>query len=95
VRSRQREALGPLPGLLGASAVIASLALFSWGFWAVWAAIGLAFELFAVRTERKTGALPLTRVVRDRLMRKSTIAKVGMLTFLTWLWVHFVTPLPW
>lgn len=76
-------------------ALLADLALFSWFFWAVWAVIGLAYELYAVRTEKKSGALPLTRVVRDRLMRKSTLAKVGMLTFLTWLWVHFVTPLNW
>lgn len=77
------------------AALLADLGLFSWGFWFVWALIGLAFELYAVVTERKTGALPLTRVVRDRLMRKSTVAKVGMLTFLTWLWLHFITPLSW
>lgn len=74
---------------------LADMALFSWGFWFVWMAIGLAYELYAVVTEKKSGALPLTRVVRDRLMRKSALAKVGMLLFLTWLWVHFITPLDW
>jgi hypothetical protein len=74
---------------------LASLDLFSWGFWLAWALVGLAYELFAVRTEKKTGALPLTRVVRDRLMRKYPVAKIGMLTFLIWLFVHFVTPLSW
>ncbi len=43
-------------------------------------------------TEKKTGALPLTRVVRDRLMRKSPAIKVGMLAFLSWLLVHFIVP---
>lgn len=71
------------------------MALASWIFWAAWMLAGLAYELYAVTTERRTGALPLTRVVRDRLMRHSTIAKLAVLTFLTWLWIHFVTPLPW
>lgn len=75
--------------------VLASMALFSWGFWLAWAAIGLAYELYAVYSEKRTGALPLTRVVRDRLMRKYPLAKIGMLTFLIWLFVHFVTPLTW
>lgn len=75
--------------------MIADLALLSWGFWAAWVVAGLAFELFAVFTEKRTGALPLTRVARDRLMRRSSLVKVGMLLFLTWLWVHFVTPLDW
>jgi hypothetical protein len=75
--------------------IVASLALFSWFFWATWAVIGLAYELFAVREEKKTGALPLTRVVRDRLMRKHVTAKIGVLTFLIWLFLHFVTNLSW
>lgn len=69
--------------------------LISYLFWALWALAGLGYELYAVASERRSGALPLTRVVRDRLMRRSTVAKVGVLAFLTWLWVHFVTPLPW
>jgi len=72
--------------------VSAALGLFSWAFWATWAAVGLAYELYAVFTEKKTGALPLTRVVRDRLMRKSPAIKVGMLAFLSWLLVHFIVP---
>lgn len=89
------------PGVVKPAAVIAStgmladLATESWVFWIVWAALGLAFELFAVYTEKEKGTLPLTRVARDRLMRKSTIAKYGMLTFLTWLWIHFIFPLSW
>lgn len=75
--------------------LLASLALASWIFWFTWMSVGLSYEIFAVVTEHRTGALPLTRVVRDRLMRRSTLVKVGMLLFLTWLWVHFVTPLNW
>jgi len=75
--------------------VLADLAIASWAFWFAWMGVGLVYEVFAVVTERKTGALPLTRVVRDRLMRRSTLVKIGMLTFLTWLWVHFITPLGW
>lgn len=82
-------------GAIVAAAHVADLTTESWAFWLVWAGIGLAYELFAVLTEKKTGALPLTRVLRDRLMRKSTLAKLGMLTFLTWLWIHFITPLNW
>lgn len=70
-------------------------ATFSWVFWFAWMGAGLSYELYAVRTEKRSGALPLTRVVRDRLMRRSTLVKVGMLLFLTWLWVHFITPLSW
>jgi hypothetical protein len=75
--------------------VIATLALVSWIFWLSWMAVGLVYELFAVFTEKKNGSLPLTRVVRDRLMRRSAFAKFGVLLFLTWLWIHFVTPLNW
>jgi hypothetical protein len=75
--------------------LIAGLALFSWAFWLTWAVIGLSYELYAVFTEKKTGALPLTRVVRDRLMRKYPLIKIGMLTFLAWLLIHFVAPLDW
>jgi len=67
----------------------------SWVVWLSWIVFGTAFELFAVFTEKRKGTLPLTRVVRDRLMRRSAVVKVGVLLFLTWLWVHFVTPLNW
>jgi hypothetical protein len=77
----------------GSTAVAAgSLEGESWAFWIVWAAIGLGYELFAVFTEKRTGALPLTRVLRDRIMRRSFVAKLGVLTFLTWMWVHFIVP---
>lgn len=71
------------------------MAVASWVFWLAWMAAGLAYELYAVVTEKRSGALPLTRVVRDRLMRRSAPVKIGVLLFLTWLWVHFVTPLNW
>ena len=71
------------------------MSTFSWVFWFAWMAIGLGYELYAVLREKEDGALPLTRVVRDRLMRRSTPVKLGVLLFLTWLWVHFVTPLEW
>jgi len=72
--------------------VIADLALASWIFWITWMTVGLAYELFAVFTEKAKGTLPLTRVVRDRLMRRSTLVKLVVLLFLTWLWVHFILP---
>lgn len=71
------------------------MAVVSWVFWIGWMLVGLVYEVYAVLREKKDGALPLTRVVRDRGMRKSTVVKVGVLLFLTWLWVHFVTPLDW
>lgn len=71
------------------------MALVSWVFWLGWMLAGLAFELFAVREEKRTGALPLTRVVRDRLMRRFWPVKIGVLAFLAWLTVHFVVPLNW
>lgn len=75
--------------------MIASLSLVSWLFWFAWMAVGLAYELFAVFTEKKHGTLPLTRVVRDRLMRRFVLAKLGVLLFLAWLCLHFFTNVPW
>lgn len=72
-----------------------SLGLVSWIFWLSWMAIGLAYELYAVAYEKRHGSLPLTRVVRDRLMRRSRLAKFGVAFFLFWLLIHFVTPLSW
>jgi len=71
------------------------MTVFSWVVWLVWVVFGVGFEVFAVFTEKKQGTLPLTRVVRDRLMRRSAVVKVGVLLFLTWLWVHFTLPLDW
>lgn len=68
---------------------------FSYIFWGLWLAAGLAYELYAVFTERRTGALPLTRVVRDRLARRFWPVKIALLTFLAWLALHFLTPLSW
>lgn len=75
--------------------ILADLGLLSWGFWITWAVIGLAYELYAVFTEKRTGALPLTRVLRDRIMRKNAAAKIGVMAFLAWLLLHFTTPLDW
>lgn len=73
--------------------------LVSWAFWGLWMLFGLVFELYAVYAEKKNGTEPLTRVVRDRLMRKSVIARLGVLLFLAWLCLHFFvggpTPVSW
>ena len=71
------------------------MALFSWGFWFTWMAVGLGYELFAVWTEKSRGTLPLTRVVRDRLMKRFVIAKLTVLLFLAWLCLHFFLNVSW
>lgn len=71
------------------------MAVVSWVFWLAWMAAGLVFELYAVREEKRNGTLPLTRVVRDRLMRRFWPVKIAVLAFLAWLTVHFVVPLNW
>jgi hypothetical protein len=71
------------------------MALVSWVFWLGWMAAGIVYELYAVTMEKRNGALPLTRVVRDRLMRRFVVAKLGVLLFLAWLCLHFFTPLNW
>jgi hypothetical protein len=75
--------------------MIASLALISWVFWLGWMAAGLAYELFAVYSEKRYGTLPLTRVVRDRLMRRFVLVKLGVLLFLSWLCLHFFLNVSW
>lgn len=67
----------------------------SWAFWFGWMSVGLLFELFAVFTEKRYGTLPLTRIVRDRLMRHFWPVKLGVLLFLSWLCLHFLTNVPW
>lgn len=69
--------------------------LFSWVYWALWILAFFAYEIPAVMLEKKYGTLPLTRVVRDRLMRRITLFRLGGLLAVTWIWVHFVTPLDW
>lgn len=71
------------------------MSLVSWAFWLTWAAIGLGYELFAVFSEKRLGTLPLTRILRDRLMRRFWPVKLGVLLFLAWLVLHFLTPLNW
>lgn len=67
----------------------------SWLFWGVWLASGVGFEVYAVKTETRSGALPLTRVVRDRLMRRAWPFKIAGMAFLGWLALHFLEPLSW
>lgn len=74
---------------------LASWATFSWVYWFVWIAAFLAYEIPAVVFEKRHGTLPLTRVVRDRLMRKSKIVKFGVLLLLAWLPLHFLLKLDW
>lgn len=71
------------------------MALVSWIVWLTWIAFGVGWELYCVLDEKKNGALPLTRVVRDRLMRRFVVVKLGVLLFLAWLLLHFTTPLGW
>lgn len=75
--------------------MIASLAFESWVFWFGWMAAGLAYEIFAVLSEKRYGTLPLTRVVRDRLMKRFVLVKLGVLLFLSWLCLHFFLNVPW
>lgn len=71
------------------------MALVSWLFWIGWMLVGLGYEVFAVIFEKRTGALPLTRVLRDRLARRFVIARLALLLFLAWLGLHFLGPLSW
>lgn len=67
----------------------------SWVFWFAWMAAGLAYELYAVTMEHRNGALPLTRVVRDRLARRFVVVKLGLALFIVWFALHMLTPLSW
>ena len=69
--------------------------LVSWIYWTVWVLMFLAYEIPAVLLEKRNGMLPLTRVVRDRLMRKSVLVKLLVMGLLAWLCLHFLTPLDW
>jgi hypothetical protein len=64
-------------------------ALVSYLVWGFAALALLAFEIVAVVTERKTGLLPLTRIVRDRLMKRSRPIRLLVLFALVWLPYHF------
>lgn len=69
--------------------------IFSWGYWLSWMGAGVAYELFAVKNEKKLGTMPLTRVTRDRIMRGSRPARFGVLLFLAWIDLHFLTKFKW
>ena len=71
-------------------------------FWSTWVVIGALYELWAVLMERRTGDQPLTRVVRDRLMRIPRWGKILQLIvmgFLGWWFIHWAVggtqPLSW
>lgn len=72
--------------------VVALSEVYSWAVWGVLAVIVLCVELVGVFGEKRTGFLPLTRVVRDRLMRKHKWAKLGVFFFISWLMIHFMFP---
>jgi hypothetical protein len=64
----------------------------AWVSYAVWGGlfgVVLTTEFVALFTEHRTGLLPLTRVVRDRLMPRSRLARTALLLFLAWLPYHF------
>ena len=69
--------------------------VFSWAFWLTWMGVGLCVELYFVFEEKRLGTLPLTRVVRDRIMRRSTVAKLVVVFFLFWLLLHFTLKFTW
>lgn len=58
----------------------------------VWLVIGLAaltWELIGVKKEKDWKIEPLTRIVRDRLMKKHPVVKIIVMAFLVWLPLHF------
>jgi hypothetical protein len=67
--------------------------------WAIWFIVGIAWELWCVKQERKTGDEPLTRIVRDRLMKSKSpvgiITRLSFICFIGWLVLHWLTPLAW
>lgn len=72
----------------------------SWAAWAAWIVVGVAWELWCVFAEKRTGDEPLTRVVRDRLMKNARPwvawpAHIAVLTFLGYLVFHWLAAVPW
>lgn len=67
-------------------------------FWLSWIVLGAAYELWAVLEEKRTGDQPLTRVMRDRLMRIPVWGKLiqmVVMAFLGWWFIHWAANLPW
>ncbi len=60
--------------------------------WAVIFSAALTWELVGVFYEKRYRIEPLTRIVRDRLMRKHITFKLAFLFFWTWLGAHFLLP---
>ena len=72
----------------------------SWVFWGAWIVAGLAWELWCVFRERRDGDEPLTRIVRDRVMRSrypwiAWPARVVVFGFLLWLIPHWLVGIAW
>lgn len=71
----------------------------SWIVWMSWLVFGLAWELWTVWREKKDGTMPLTRILRDTLMKKSAVFRLLMMGGLVWLCLHFLVggsnPVPW
>lgn len=63
--------------------------------WAVILLVALGWELAGVFLEKRYRIEPLTRIVRDRIMRKSVIARLAFLLFWAWLGFHWLAPLDW
>lgn len=65
--------------------------------WSVWAAVGVAWEMVGVFGEKKWRQEPLTRIVRDRLMRSKLgiIFRLIFIAFMGWLFLHWMLPLDW
>lgn len=66
----------------------------------VWLTIGLValtWELVGVFRERQWRIEPLTRIVRDRLMRGRYGMVVRLVFIAAWVWLglHWLTPLDW
>jgi len=70
--------------------VIAAIpALVSYLVWGISAGVLLVFEFVALFTEKRSGLLPLTRVLRDRIMPRSRLVRTLVLLALAWLPYHF------
>jgi hypothetical protein len=69
--------------------------LLSWVYWTVWVGLFFAWEIPAVLLEKRNGMLPLTRVIRDRLMRRHVVLKLAGLLVVSWLFLHFTHSLTW
>ncbi len=65
--------------------------------WGVWFSIGIAWEMVGVFKEKEWKQEPLTRIVRDRLMRSELgiVFRLIFIAFMGWLLLHWLLPLDW